>query len=153
AEPDERQLALLKIGQVSAASADAYPHERFAARMTYVSPLVDAQRGTIEVRLDVERPPAYLRPDMTVSIEVEVARRSEAVLLPIDAIRASGSAEPWVLVVRDGRIARQAIVIGAQDETRAEVRQGLREGELVVVAPLVALAPGQRVRPRVTAKN
>jgi len=35
--------------------------------VAYINPAVDPQRGSVEVKLDVPRPPAYLRQDMTVS--------------------------------------------------------------------------------------
>ena len=78
AQIDEKNLALLQVGQHALASADAYPHERFKAQITYIAPSVDAQRGSVEIRLRVAEPPAYLKQEMTVSIDIEAARRASA---------------------------------------------------------------------------
>ncbi|HEY8048992.1 MAG TPA: efflux RND transporter periplasmic adaptor subunit, partial [Ramlibacter sp.] len=55
---DEKNLKLLQLGQDALASADAYADQRFAARVVYINPGVDAQRGSVEVKLAVPQPPA-----------------------------------------------------------------------------------------------
>ena len=63
---------------------------------------VDAQRGTLEVKLRVPEPPQYLRQDMTVSVDIEVARRDRALVVSADCVRDAENAQPWVLKVNDG---------------------------------------------------
>ncbi len=72
--PDEKNLAFLRLGQPATASVDAFPDRVFPARVAYIAPAVDLSRGTVEVKLDVPDPPPFLRPDMTVSVNVEVGR-------------------------------------------------------------------------------
>jgi HlyD family secretion protein len=83
---DERNLGLLALHQPAVASADAYAQERFAAVLASIYPSVNAQTGAVEVRLDVPAPPATLRQDMTVSVDIEVARRPKALLVPTGAV-------------------------------------------------------------------
>ena len=148
-EPDERSLAFLQEGQPAQASADAFPRERFAATVETVAPSVDPERGTVEVKLTVPQPPAYLRPGMTVSVEIEVGRRERALLLPTEAVQDAASEQPWVLVPEDGRAVRSDVTLGLRGEEQVEVAQGLAEGELVLLPSSKTLLPGQRVRPRV----
>lgn len=148
-EPDERSLAFIHRGQPALASVDAFPEDRFAAIVETVAPSVDPDRGTVEVKLTVPEPPDYLRPGMTVSVEIEVGRRERALLLPLAAVRDAASQQPWVLVPENGRAARRDVTLGLRGEERAEVVQGVREGELVLLPPSRTLLPGQRVRPRV----
>ena len=75
-EPDERNLAWIRHGQNARASADAFPQDVFDAQVSYIAPAIDPQRGSIEVRLRVPDPPAFLKPDMTVSIDLTVASRT-----------------------------------------------------------------------------
>ena len=93
-EPDERNLAWLRVDQSGKASADAYPDQVFDARITYIAPAVDRQRGSIEVRLAVPEPPATLRPDMTVSVDLTVASANNVFTLPSDSIRDAATAAP-----------------------------------------------------------
>jgi HlyD family secretion protein len=145
-EPDERSLAFLQPGQPAVASADAFPRERFAARVETVAPSVDPDRGTVEVKLAVPQPPAYLRPGMTVSVDIEVGRREAALVLPAAAVRDAASERPWVLVLQDGRAVRRDVVPGLRGEGTLEVVEGLAEGDVVLTGR--GVVPGQRVRVR-----
>jgi HlyD family secretion protein len=67
---DEKNLSVLKVGQAALVSADAYPDQRFRAKLAYLSPGIDVQRGTVEAKFAVPEPPPFLRADMTVSIDI-----------------------------------------------------------------------------------
>jgi HlyD family secretion protein len=144
-QPEEKNLAFLRVGQQALASADAFPDSVFTARITRVAPAVDPARGTIDVDLVVDRPPAFLRPDMTVSIAVETARRDAALVVPAGAVR-DAEGTPWVLVVRDGRATRQDVTLGLRGEGMVEIGSGLQSGEAVVPAAAARVKPGDRVR-------
>ncbi|MEY2668920.1 MAG: hypothetical protein RJA59_1558, partial [Pseudomonadota bacterium] len=94
--------------------------------------------------LDVDDPPPFLRPDMTVSVNVETGRDPAALVLPASAVRDLG-ADPWVLVIRDGRTARQPVKLGIRSEGTVQVLSGVAPGE-AVVAPSAPVEPGRRVR-------
>ena len=142
--PDEKNLAFLGMGQPASASVDAFPDRIFPARVAYIAPAVDLSRGTVEVKLDVPDPPAFLRPDMTVSVNVEVGRDAAALVLPAGAVRDAGT-DPWTLVVRGGRASRQPVSLGMRGEGTIQVLSGLAPGE-AVVAPASTVGPGARVR-------
>lgn len=146
-QPDERDLALIQLGLVAKASADAFPDEVFDAEVTYIAPSIDRERGTVDVRLRVPSPPAYLRTDMSVSVDLTVARAKDAVLVPSEAVRGLATPRPWLLVVRNARSERRELKLGIRGEGFSEVRQGVRAGELVIVPDGQVLKPGQRLRP------
>jgi HlyD family secretion protein len=142
---DEKNLALLLPGQRAAVSADAYPDRSFRAELATLVPAVAAASGTITARFSVADPPAYLLPDMTVSVETEVARKGGALALPVDAVRdLAGS--PWVLAVRGGRAARVPVQVGVRGVNRVEILSGLAEGDLVVPVTDGRAAEGEKVR-------
>ncbi|WP_407050851.1 efflux RND transporter periplasmic adaptor subunit [Methyloraptor flagellatus] len=143
---DERNLGLIAVGQPALASADAYPDARFNAVVSYINPGVDIARASVEVKLNVAEPPAYLRQDMTVSVDIEVGRRNATLVLPLRSIRDAGSAQPWVLAARDGRAHRQPVRLGLRGNVQAEILDGIGEGDLVVPTTS-SLRPGQRLRP------
>ena len=143
---DEKNLAVLRVGQRARVSADAYPNQPFAAELSYLSPGIDAQRGTVEAKFAVPAPPPFLRSDMTVSIDIEVAARADGLVIPATAVRELQSRQPWVLVVRDGHAARQPVQIGARTAEQVEVLSGLAAGAEIVTTP--DIAPGARVHKR-----
>ncbi len=145
-QPEEKALARLRVGQGAVAAADAFPGRPFPARVATIAPAVDAQRGTIEVKLDVPRPPEFLRPDMTVSIDIEVARAEATLTLPAEAVREPLGPRPWLLVVEGGRTARRRVSLGLRGEGTVEIASGVREGEEVVLPAAVGVGAGRRVR-------
>ncbi len=144
---DEKNLRLLRLGQKALASADAYPQQRFDAELFYINPGVDVQRGSVQVKLRVPSPPDYLRQDMTVSVDIEVARSANAVLVPGDAVRDADSAAPWVLKAEAGRATRQAVKLGLRSSGLAQVLEGLQAGDRVVPVGALTVLEGARLRP------
>jgi HlyD family secretion protein len=143
-DADERHLAELALGQQATVIADAYPDRPFAAVVTEIAPLVDRQRGTVEVKLAVTTPPAFLRNDMTASAEIRIAEQAQALLLPATAVQ-DADGEAWVWRVVDGAVQRQAVTVGLRDRELIQIRSGLAAGEQVV-AGTATLQDGQRVR-------
>jgi HlyD family secretion protein len=150
---DEKNLAQLRVGQKALGSADAYPREHFTAELVYINPGIDALRGAVEVKLRVPDPPAYLRQDMTVSVDIEVARSAGAVVVPADAVRDANGAQPWVLAADGGRATRRAVKLGLKGDGRMEVLEGVAPGDLLISAAQQAIMPGQRVRAIAPAGN
>jgi HlyD family secretion protein len=145
---DEKNLHLLQLHQTALASADAYPHERFDARIVFIHPGIDSQRGSVEIKLSVPAPPGYLKQDMTVSVDIEVARREKAMLLAMNAIHDADRAQPWVLLIENGKAKRQLVTLGIISNGIAEIIAGIKEGDAVVTEPAARLKPGERVRPQ-----
>jgi HlyD family secretion protein len=143
---DEKNLALLRLGQKALASADAYPDRHFAAEIIFISPTVDPLRGSVEIRLRVTEAPEYLRQEMTISVDIETARRADALIVPNEAIRDAGSAQPWVLVVREGKAQRQPVKLGVRSEGKTEILEGLAPGDLLVPAKNMSIREGSSVR-------
>ncbi len=151
AQVDERFLEELQVGQAAAVVADAFPQQRFAATLARIAPRVDAQRGSIELRFALATPPAFLREDMTLSLEVTTARRERARVLPLAALRGAAAADgngpprDEVWVAQDGRVQTRAVRLGLRTLAAVEVLEGVADGDAVLVGP--SPAPGQRVRP------
>lgn len=143
---DEKNLAQLKLGQKALGSADAYPRERFAAELAYINPGIDALRGSVEVKLRIPNPPDYLRQDMTVSVDIEVARSRGTVVVPADAVRDANGAQPWVLAVDGWRASRRAVKLGLKGDGRIEVLEGVAPDERLISAANGMVREGQRVR-------
>ncbi len=141
---DERYLGQLQPGQTASVLADAYPDQRFAAQVLLIAPLVDTQRGAVEVKLALpQAAPAFLREDMTLSVEVETGRRDAALVLPTAALVGSTAGDTaQVHVLRDGRVQLQPLRLGLRTLDGAEVLSGLAAGDVVLLG--ASPAPGQR---------
>jgi len=148
AQVDERFLDQLLPGQKASVVADAFAGQRFAARVLTIAPSVDAQRGAIEVKFALEQQaPAFLREDMTLSVEVETARRERTLVLPQAALRGPVEGDQaTVLVLQEGRAQARPVRLGLRTLDAVEVLDGLAEGDTVLRGG--AVQAGDRVRAR-----
>lgn len=142
---DEKHLHMLVLGMPAKAAVDAYPSQPFAAQLSYIGPAVDPQRGTVEVRLTVPQPPIFLKPDMTVSVELIGENRPGALVLPAAAVRNADTAVPWVLILQDRRAVRVPVQLGLRGIGTVEIVSGLKEGDLAIPQTEKVL-PGDSVR-------
>ncbi|EER59809.1 efflux transporter, RND family, MFP subunit, partial [Acidovorax delafieldii 2AN] len=149
AQVDERFLDQLQPGQKASVVADAFAGERFAARVLSIAPAVDAQRGAVEVKFALEQQaPPYLREDMTLSVEVETARREKALVLPLAALRgATASDTATVLVLQDGRVQERHPRLGLRTLDAVQVLDGLSEGDAVLWGGTPRVGERARARP------
>ena len=142
---DEKNLHLIAPGQKALVSADAYPQQKFNAELVYINPGINAQTGAVDVKLDVAEPPATLRQDMTVSVDIAVAHRPQALLLAVSALHDIDSSAPWVLRVQNGRAEKVALQIGLRSAGLVEVLGGLQAGDQALGAS-AGVQAGDRVR-------
>ena len=143
---DERNLPQLALQQKATVISDAYPDQPFPARINFIAPSIDPQRGTVEVRLAVDPVPDFLRQDMTVSVNVETNRRERALAIPNDALSGIKGNKAVVLLVRDGKIQRRQVTLGLRGLAMSEVVSGLQDGDQVLADAESSLAEGARVR-------
>ena len=143
---DERNLPLLALQQKAAVITDAYPDQPFPAHINFIAPSIDAQRGTVDVRLTVDPVPDFLRQDMTVSVNVETNKRERTLVIPNDALSSISGNKAMVILVRDRKIQRHPITLGLRGLVMSEVVAGLKEGDHVLTDAESVLKDGTRVR-------
>lgn len=150
AQIDEKNLSLMREGQKAAASTDAFPDQPFAAELIYLSPSVDATRGTVEARLRIPEPPAFLRDDMTVSVEVIAAQKERVMTLPTSTLRETDG-KLFVLTLANARANAQPVRVGIRSPLRVEILEGPAPDAKIIVDS--AIVDGQRVRERPTSQR
>ena len=130
-ETDEENLNVLSIGQKAVVSSDAYPGRTFEAVVSDLGSSVDYDRGTVRIRLRPESRVAWLRPDLTVDVNVITRRGAKRIILPADTItRANGSSV--VLVARDGIATPVAVTAGAAGSDGVVIHGNLKDGDKVI---------------------
>lgn len=129
---DERNLGALAVGQTASCIADAFANEHFKAVVNFIAPTIDPQRGTVDIRLKVDPVPAYLKQDMTVSVNILTGKIDQALAVPNDALLNVNGSEAEVMVVRQGRVERVAIKLGLRGLAYSQASSGLMPGEWVL---------------------
>lgn len=143
-ETDENNLGRLAVGQPATAVAVAYPDQPFQATLTQVGPNVDSERGVVGLRLAATQVPAFVLPNMTIDVSIEVRRHANAVAVPSGAVSLRGA--PHVLALGDGgRLERRAVTILGRNPEWIAV-EGLEESTRLL-RDARGGREGQRVRP------
>jgi HlyD family secretion protein len=142
---DEKNLGLLKVGQHALGSAVAYADQTFPAELAYINPSVDIARASVEVKLTARNPPAYLRQDMTISVDIEVDRRDGTTIVPARVVHDATTANPFVLVARNGRAVSQPVRLGIRGNDQIEILDGVTAGD-VLIPVASGVRAGQRIR-------
>jgi multidrug efflux pump subunit AcrA (membrane-fusion protein) len=146
----ERDLGALTIGGPCEIIPDAYPDRVYRGRVNRKQPIVNRQRGVVQVKITIEAPDEFLLPDMNARVLLLRSPAGSGVSLPDIPRRAlvPGSDPPAVFLL-DGPVARlRPITTGVTTGDRVQVRAGLRPQDRVILPGDRPLADGQPVRAR-----
>ncbi|WP_210542963.1 efflux RND transporter periplasmic adaptor subunit [Rhodoferax sp. PAMC 29310] len=143
---DERYMAQVQLGQKAVMRADAFAQQPFDAKVQFIAPVVDAQRGAVEVKLILSGPvPDFLREDMTLSVELVTGQRDQALVVPAQALGAqAGGTTASVRLAQEGRVVARSVRLGLRTLDAVEVLDGLAAGDVILLSPTPAV--GQRVK-------
>jgi len=143
---DEKNLSVIKLSQPAVCVADAFPELPFTAKINFIAPSVDPQKGTVNIRLKVDPVPDNLRQDMTVSVNIETGRRARALVVPNDALANIDGGRTTVFSVSKGKIKKVDVRLGLRGLVMTEIVSGLKAGDWVLADTAGKLADGDRVR-------
>src|SRR5882724_61044 len=146
---NEADIAKVGIGSPVVVALDAYPDKQFDAAVVKVYPAADRQKGTVKIEVQIARPDLQIiKPEMSAKVSFlekqPAATQQPRITVPKGAVRiAEGATSVWT--VREGIVHRVGIVRGQETETGIEIKQGLIDGDVVVVSPQAHLANGRKV--------
>jgi macrolide-specific efflux system membrane fusion protein len=132
---DETDIGRVRIGQTARFTVDTYGDREFAGRVTAVYPQAEIRDNVVNyvtvVRFEPPRQ-ATLRPDMTATVKIAIDIRTQALALPVRAVRREG-ARAFVWQQRNGTREQRWITTGIKDDSYWEILDGLHEGDEVIV--------------------
>jgi RND family efflux transporter MFP subunit len=146
---NEADIAKVGIGSPVVVALDAYPDKQFDAALVKVYPAADRQKGTVKIEVQIARPDLQIiKPEMSAKVSFlenqPAATQQPRITVPKGAVRIE-EGETSVWTVREGIVHRVGIVRGQETETGIEIKQGLNDGDVVVVSPQANLANGRKV--------
>jgi len=143
----ERFAGDLKPGVAVELSTPAFPGQKFNGRLSVVDPVVDSGTRTLRLVARIPNPGFKLRPGMSADVSVTLAERSQALVVPDEAVFAEGNQNFVYVVKPDSTVTRAAVVLGTRDSMQVEVVEGLSAGARVIRAGHQKLYEGARVMP------
>ena len=141
-EVPERLLSVLDEGLKVSLRSDAFPDTPFEGEVVFVSPEVDTVTRTVAVRARVENPEAKLRPGMFVRVDLVLEERADTLVVPETAVMQRGRESQVFVRDEDGRAELRTVHVGIRLEGWVEIREGLSEGDVVVVEGQMKARPG-----------
>jgi len=133
AEVAEQDQAILRVGQTANVTVDAYPGTLFPGHVSFISPVLNPQTRTVQVRVELPNPGGKLRPGMFASMQLTSEKSPATVLsVPVSAVIDSGARQLVLVQITEGRFAPRIVKLGQRAENDVEVLEGLSEGEQVV---------------------
>ncbi|MBN1458288.1 MAG: efflux RND transporter periplasmic adaptor subunit [Armatimonadetes bacterium] len=143
-ETDENNLGKLSTSQRAVLISPAYLDEPFEGTLTQIGPEVDYDRGVVGLRITPESLPEFARPDMTVDVNVEVARLGDALAVPETALIET-DVHSYVMVAEDGVARRREVRILGRSTEYVAVK-GISEDARVVLRA-TEVEDDQSIRP------
>ena len=147
-ELPERYLPLLRAGQHVRVRTTAYPDRVFEGEVYFVDPLINIATRTVPVRAWVDNEELFLRPNLFVSVSLDVTLLDEAVVVPEESVISDLGGYSIYVVDEQDRAQIREVRIGEREPGWVQVVEGVEAGERVVAAGHQRLQPGLRVTER-----
>ena len=150
---NESDIAKVSLGMPAVVIPDSYPQAHFDATLVKIYPEADRQKATVKIEVQIREPNlGIIKPEMSVRanfLEKLVRGKAEARLfIPAKAMVSEGS-DSYVWTIRKGMAKRVSVLRGPETQDGLEVRQGLKDGDVLILTPPTTLIDGQRVKPAI----
>ena len=130
----EADIKAIKPGQQADIRAVSYPDELFKAKVNFISPMLNPETRTLEVRLDVTNRNYRLKPDMYVKVEIGSAGYEWNIIVPRNAVIRTGKMD-IVYIKKDNNVFSPVMVtIGGEQDGKYLITSGLSEGDEIVTS-------------------
>ncbi len=144
----QNDFAKLHRDQKAQITTDAFPDRKYQGEIFEVSPEANRQKATVQVKVKVNNPDEYLRPEMNSSVSflndakpvAAQVNSAPRIVVPLAAVRNNN-----VFVVLNGKAIARPVKTGGSTATGVVVEQGLIGGEDLILAPPPTLKNGDRV--------
>lgn len=119
--------------------------ETYVATVSEILPQFDPATLTIKVRLEMDNPKFALRPGMFVDVEFPI-KMPPSINIPVDAIMDSGLKKTVFVDLDQGFFEPRRVKTGWRLGERAEIVEGLKPGERIVVSGNFLIDSESRMR-------
>ncbi|GAA0592286.1 efflux RND transporter periplasmic adaptor subunit [Craurococcus roseus] len=134
ADLPERELGSVALGQVAEVRPRGLPGRAFTGRIALVYPQLNTATRTARVRIELPNPDGALLPGMYAEVEIAAGGGGPLVAVPASAVIDSGTRQVVILDRGEGRFEPREVKLGRRGGGFVEVREGVAEGDRVVVA-------------------
>jgi RND family efflux transporter MFP subunit len=141
----ESEIGRMQVGREVKISFSAYPEKVFKGRTKAISPIINPEDKTCKVVIEVDNPREEIKPGMHAEVEIPAEIYKDRLLIPQEAVLVR-SGRKLAFAVEDGLAKWRYLEIGLENEDYAEVLEGVKEGEPVIIEGHFTLAHDARVK-------
>jgi membrane fusion protein (multidrug efflux system) len=140
----EKYLSRVSLGQKAKINVDAYPEENFMGEVTKITPVVDLINRASPIEITVDNPGHLLKSGMFAKVSLIIQERKAVPIILKEAIMGK-EPELYTYVIENKKAVLRKISLGIRQGPYYEVKQGLREGDPVVIVGQQRLYEGAAV--------
>ena len=140
------QATYIRVGQAAKVSATD-GSQPLQGKVTVVSPAIDPNSTTVEVWVATPNPSLQLRPGGAVQVTIMAGTVTDAIVVPTSALLPSSEGGSSVMVIGPDSIAHEhKVQVGVREPDKAQILNGVKPGERIVVAGGLGLQDGSHVQ-------
>ncbi|MBC8436308.1 MAG: efflux RND transporter periplasmic adaptor subunit [Candidatus Omnitrophica bacterium] len=141
----EKYLSRVSLEELAEIKVDAYPEGKFTGKVSKISPIVDLETRTTPIEITVNNPGHRLKSGMFADVNLVIDERKAVPAILKEAVMGR-KPNLYVYVIKAGKAVSRNISLGIRQGPYYEVKEGLDEGDLVVVMGQQRLYEGAPVR-------
>jgi len=138
-------VPFVRTGMPVKISVKPFPEVQFDGEVFFVSPTLDASTRRLTLKAWVPNPGRKLQPGLFANLEVQLAERPNAIVVPDAALLVDQSGSFVWRIGADGKAARTPVEIGLRKPARVEIASGLSAGDRIVSAGTQKVTDGAPV--------
>lgn len=139
----ESLYTYIKKGMEVAVEFDALPEQKFTAKVSRITPSIDAATRTFPVELVLANAKELIKPGMYARVIMNYGTRKNIVVPDVAVVKQLGSGNRYIYVYKqDGTVAFQRVELGRRMNDKYEILSGLADGDEVVTSGQIALKDG-----------
>ncbi len=146
----QNDFAKLHSQQHGVVTTDAFPDRKYEGFIKEISPEANRQKATVQIKVKVQNPDEYLRPEMNASVafisDNQPQMTSNVSSRPVVIVPPAAVREGSVFVLLEGKAVRRTVKTGATSAQGVRIEDGLIGGEDLIVNPPSGLKDGDKVR-------
>ena len=143
----ERFLSELKTNSSIVIYSSVYPGYEIEGKIIAIEPILNSETRNVNVVGYLKNPGQKFRSGMSANIIVALSERPNALIIPNQAVFASGDLSFVYVVQKDSSVSQVPVTLGLQLSDVVEVVDGLQNGMQVVQAGHQKLFPGAKILP------
>ena len=140
----EMEAPLVKNDLPVEVTVDELPGKTFPGKVTRFSYALDEATKTMGVEIEISNPDQDLRPGMFAAVKIALQKKTEALLIPVEAL-VTEKIKTSVFLVADGKAKKVPVKVGFNDGVSVEILEGVKAEEAVILVGKLPLNDGQPV--------